>query len=216
MVLELFHEVGAEIAAEPVTFAIEVVQFVLLIAIVWVIAFGFGNRRGFVSNMLAERRNRVARELEEADGAEAVLETARCAADAAIAQARADAERQVADARTSAEERKAAAFEADEREAEAQREHARHLLEMEREEMLAEAREQLLEVVGSATRHILSERLSPAEQRALVQRAIMATLETPHEVPAARTKAAATASSAKSVSPKPSRGKAGRVEARPA
>ena len=52
--------------------------------------------------------------------------------------------------------------------------------------MLAEARERLLEVVGSATRHILSERLSPAEQRALVQHAIMASLEKEEAAPVAR------------------------------
>ena len=179
MLGELFHEVVAEIQANPTTFIIELVQFVLLYAIVWVIAFGIGKRRGFVSNMLVERRARVGRDLEEADGAEAALQAARQSAESAVADARAEAKRVLTEARRSARAVRASSAKAAEKEADALREHARQLLEMEQQEMLAEARERLLEVVGSATRHILSERLSPAEQRALVQRAIMASLESP-------------------------------------
>lgn len=176
MVLELLHEIGAEISAKPTTFIIEVVQFLVLLAIIWVIAFGIGKRRGFLSNMLVERRDRVERDLGEASSAGAALALAQERAQTSLEEARAESKRNIAAARRAARDERARAEESAEHEAEALRTHARQLLEMEHSEMLAEARERLLEVVGSATRHILSERLSPAEQRALVQRAIMASL----------------------------------------
>ena len=177
MVLELLAEIQHEIVSDPTKFAIELVQFALLLAIVWVVAVGFGKRRGFVKNMLVERRQNVASELEMANGAEDALVSAQQDAAAAVTQARAEAKRTMAEARKQAKAQRASAAKGADREAEALRDHGRQLVEMERQEMLADARERLLEVVGSATRHILSERLSPAEQRALVQHAIMSGLE---------------------------------------
>jgi F0F1-type ATP synthase membrane subunit b/b' len=174
---ELLHEVRVEITAAPTTFAIEVAQFALLLAIIWVVGFGVGKRNGFLKNMLAERQQRVAADLERSDGSAATLEAARQKAAQEVSDAHAAAKKMLAEARRKAKEEREKAQVAAEREAEGVREHAKQLLEMERGEMLADARERLLEVVGSATRHILSERLSPAEQRALVQRAIMANLE---------------------------------------
>lgn len=189
MVLELLNAVRAEIVSDPLTFAIEIVQFVLLVSVVWIVGIGLGKRRGFVTNMLAERREKVASELEAADGSEEALATAQLNAESAMKEARAQAKRALAEARRQAKHEREAAAETADREAEALREHGRQLLEMERQEMLADARERLLEIVGSATRHILSERLSPAEQRGLVQHAIMESLEgdqtEPPERPAA-------------------------------
>lgn len=177
MVSELFHEIRVEIAANPTTIIIEVVQFVILIAIVWVVAIGVGKRSGLVKNMLKERRVKIASDLGMADGSEAALESAKQKAVADVAEAQASAKKTLTDARRKAKAERTAGAAAADREAEALRDHAQQLLVMEHQEMLAEARERLLEVVGSATRHILSERISPAEQRALVQRAIMTTIE---------------------------------------
>ena len=185
MFLELLSEIQHEITTDPVKFTIEVVQFALLLAIIWVVAVGFGKRRGFVKNMLIERRARVASELDMADGAEAALARAREEAEAAATGARAEAKRTLTEARRRAKTERTSAAKAADTEAEALRAHGRQLLEMERQEMLANVRERLLEVVGSATRHILSERLSPAEQRALVQRAIMTSLEGEDPAPVA-------------------------------
>jgi len=177
MVPELLHEIRAEIVRDPKTFVIEIVQFGLLLAIIWMVAIGFGKRSGFVKNMLAERRDRIASDLEMADGSGAALESAKQKAAAEVAEAHIAAKKTLTEARRKAKGERASAATAADREAEALRDHAQQLLAMEHQEMLTEARERLLEVVGSATRHILSERLSPAEQRALVQRAIMTTIE---------------------------------------
>ena len=177
MVQELLHEIRVEIVAAPTTLVIEIVQFALLLAVIWVVGVGVGKRSGFIKNMLAERRNKIAVDLETADGSESALEGARQKAAADVAAAHAAAKKTLTEARRRAKVERSTAAEAANREAEALREHAQQLLVMERQEMLADARERLLDVVGSATRHILSERLSPAEQRALVQRAIMTTIE---------------------------------------
>ncbi len=192
MVSELFHEIKLEIAANPTTIIIEVVQFVILITIIWVVAFGVGKRSGFVKNMLKERRVNIASDLEMADGSESALEAAKQKAVADVAEAQASAKKTLTEARRKAKTERTAGAAAADREVEALRDHAQQLLAMEHQEMLAEARERLLEVVGSATRHILSERISPAEQRALVQRAIMTTIEGT-ETPSAQQSAEATA-----------------------
>lgn len=192
MVSELFQEIKVEIAANPTTIIIEVVQFVILITIVWVVAFGVGKRSGFVKNMLKERRVKIASDLEMADGSGAALEAARQKAVADVAEAQASAKKTLTEARRKAKAERTAGAAAADRDVEALRDHAQQLLAMEHQEMLAEARERLLEVVGSATRHILSERISPAEQRALVQRAIMTTIEGT-ETPSAQQSAEATA-----------------------
>ena len=176
MVIELFTLIGEEIAANPTTFIIEVVQFFILIAIVYAVAWGFGKRRGMLRNMLTEHQARVARQLEEAQGAEQDLAGARDLARESIKTAKADARRQTAAARKHAQQVLAASQADVNREIEAMRGHANELLEMEREEMLANARERLLDVVGRATRYILSDGLSPAEQRSLIQHSIMESL----------------------------------------
>ena len=176
MVVELFELVAEEIAADPMTFLIEVVQFLILVVLVWAVAWGFGKRRGMLRNMLSERQNRVARELEEADTAEDTLTRAREEAKVSVHEAQKAAKHDIAIARKQAEAEFDTAKASADREVEGMREHARELLELEREEMVETARERLLDVVGRATRYILSEGLSPAEQRSLIQHSIMESL----------------------------------------
>ena len=176
MVVELFKLVGEEIAADPMTFAIEVVQFLILVVLVWAVAWGFGKRRGMLRNMLTERQNRVARQLEESDTAEDVLASAREQAQVSVREAQKTAKHDVVAARKRADGEFAAAKAATDREVDGMRDHAGELLEMERAEMLEHSRERLLDVVGRATRYILSEGLSPAEQRSLIQHSIMESL----------------------------------------
>ena len=61
---------GVEVTASPVRMIAEWLQFVLLIAIIWVVAMGWGKRKGFVSNLLSERAERIGRKLEISSHAE--------------------------------------------------------------------------------------------------------------------------------------------------
>jgi F0F1-type ATP synthase membrane subunit b/b' len=174
---ELFSEVLHEISAHPQTFAIEVVQFVLLLLIVKVVAVGFGKRRGFVASMLAERRERVSVALTQAEDAPAALEEARRDAAAQVAAARSEAAGVLlaarADARSVLETTMAEAdFQKDR-----MRAHAEETLATEFEEMHAEIRERLVDLVAGATRSILNESFAVSEQRALIQKAILSGIE---------------------------------------
>ena len=66
---EIYSEILHEYSAYPVRMIAEAVQFVLLIVIVWVVAMGWGKRKGFVANMLSERAERTDREIETASHA---------------------------------------------------------------------------------------------------------------------------------------------------
>ena len=59
----------------------EVAQFAILVGIAWVVALGFGNRKGFVSNMLAERKRRVDEHVAEAAVSDERLAAAKKAAE---------------------------------------------------------------------------------------------------------------------------------------
>lgn len=177
MVGELFAEIAHEISAHPTTFAIEVAQFVLLVLIVKVVALGFGKRRGFVVNILADRRHRIEARIEAASHAAERLETAREQAAERIAVARGSAARILLDARAEARGVVDAAMAAAEDETEATRRRADETLETEMEEMHVEVRDKLVELVAGATRTILSETYTPTEQRALIQKAIVQGLD---------------------------------------
>jgi F-type H+-transporting ATPase subunit b len=173
---EIALEIGHEFTAYPVRMAAEAVQFVLLITIVWVVAMGWGKRRGFVANMLAERAERTAREIEVASHSSRDLVVAKQIGgerlDAAAVEARNVVEAAEADAA------QLDATSRDEADAEANRilERAQAALVSETEQMRAELREELVSIVALATRSILSEKLSVAEQRASIESAIVASL----------------------------------------
>jgi len=171
---EIAAEMGVEIAHAPLRFAAEVVQFVLLIAIVWVVAVGFGKRRGFVANMLTERAHTVSGRLEASSHAEEDLKHAQQVAALKIRTANADARRVLADARREAEEFEASARNDADAEAKRILDRADTALATERAEMHLEVREELVELVSQATRSIMNEKVPLAEQRKLIETAILA------------------------------------------
>ncbi|MDH4140571.1 MAG: ATP synthase F0 subunit B [Coriobacteriia bacterium] len=177
MVGELFSEIFHEISLHPQTFAIEVVQFVLLVLIVKVVAFGFGKRRGFVRNMLSERQERMAQGLERADTAPVALETARQEVEEKVTAARSEAAQVLVDARGEEHALRETADVEVEAEIAQMRKHAEETLATEFEEMHAEIRERLVELVAGATRSILNESYALSEQRALIQKAILSGIE---------------------------------------
>lgn len=170
---EIITEIAAEVSHEPMRVVAEVVQFALLVAIVWIVALGVGHRRGFVRNMLAERGKRVGERLSWAMSAEQGLADAKSSAKRQLREADAEARRIVAAAKL-----EAASIEETGR-AETDAEVARILsrvdeaLANEAADMHEELREQLVEIVAQATRSVMNERLSLFEQRELIEKAVL-------------------------------------------
>jgi F-type H+-transporting ATPase subunit b len=174
---ELFAEIVHEVAIDPFKFIVEAVQFVVLVLLVKAVAFGFGGKGGMLTNMLAERRERVAAELADADSASEELETARALAKDWARDARSAARRSVADAKRTADERTSSTLLTTDTEVAELRIQADETLAKERRETLGSVREQLVDLVTCATRQILDEGFSPAEQRTMIQRAIVESLD---------------------------------------
>ncbi len=172
MYAEILTEIGAELAQDPMRVVAEVVQFLLLAGIVWVVALGFGKRRGFVANMLAERRDRVEARIEGSELADQSLADARREAAAITRAARAKARELVGQAKKEAVQIEQATREETDADAARIAERAEAALATEQQEMLLELRERLVDLVSSATRSIMNERLSVSEQRALIEGAI--------------------------------------------
>ncbi len=174
VVSEILAYVGHEIALEPVRFAIEVVQFIFLLVIIYFAAMGLGKRRGIVRGMLDGRRARISDQLSAVDHSVIALDEARETAARVLSDARAEAEAISARAREEARDLEDSARAEADAEAESIGRRAEEALATETEELHAEVRDRLIEVVASATRSVLNERLSAAEQRELIQDAIMA------------------------------------------
>ena len=178
MIHEILIAIEEEVLSNPMRMIAEVVQFLLLVGIAWVAVIGFGKRRGFVANMLAERSQTTADRLEGATQATQELEDARLAAEERLSSAKVEAERLVesAESETTASEQAARAA----ADAEAQRivERAHTALANERAQMQADLRDELVGLVSEATRAIMSEALSVAEQRERIERSIVASIST--------------------------------------
>lgn len=173
---EILAEMGVEVTASPVRVIAEWLQFALLIAIIWVVAMGWGKRKGFVANLLSERAERVGRKLEISSHAEENLALARQDAAERLRTADVEAKRLVKAARADAKEIEGTAR--DETDAEALRitERAKDALATEAEEMHSELREELVSIVAQAARSVLSEKMSVAEQRAAIEQAIVGSI----------------------------------------
>ena len=170
---EIVAEAGKEVMANPWRMVAEVVQFALLVGIVWIVAIGTGKRKGFIANMLTERDEHVRTRLEEASHAEQQLATSRRMASLKLRQANAEARKLVSGAQREVEQVLAQASKDADAEAERVRTRAESALDTERAEMELEIREQLVDLVAQATRSIMSEKVSLAEQRRLIEGAIV-------------------------------------------
>lgn len=176
MIGEIVGEVWHEVSAEPIRFAAEVVQFLILAGLVWFVAIGFGGRRGFVRNMLEERAETSEERLRRALGAQDELTHAKQLAALKVRTARAEARKIVADAKQSASAMESAERTQADSEAERILSRVDDALSAERDEMLAEVREELVEVVSQSTRQLLNERLTVAEQRRLIEEHVVASI----------------------------------------
>lgn len=190
---EIAVEIGTEVVTQPSRLFAEVVQFAVLLGIVWVAAFGFAKRRGFVANMLAERRSRVEARVEGASHAEKSLADSKQEAAATIRAGRAKARETIAHTKKECEEIGRTAHAETDAECSRIQDRAQSALSTEQQEMLLELREQLVELVSSATRSIMNEKLTVAEQRKLIENTIVGSVRASKN-PDARTEALAAGS----------------------
>ncbi len=167
----LIQEAFREIAAQPLMFAVEVVQFLLLAAIV-----GLFLRR-IVGNKLKERRERVTAEVEKAERADAAYAEAQQQAAALVAGARTESQRIIEAARRAAEEELRIGLEKAEQEAGAILLQASQAIETEKEKVAAEAAERLMTLITEITRRFIEESLTESERRRVTEKLILAGLK---------------------------------------
>ncbi len=170
-VLELLHEAIAEIGAKPVVFAVEVLQFVVLVIAIKLLA------SRILGPMLDRRRAGIESGLEEAAGADERIAEAEREAKQILAEARREAKQRVGDARQSSAAAHEEALVTANGEAAGLIEQARETLRQEREDATSTARAQLVDLVTIATRGVLDEALSESERRELVERSVLTSLD---------------------------------------
>jgi F-type H+-transporting ATPase subunit b len=130
-----------------------------------------------VMKILKERQEKIRQGLETSEKADDLLAQAEVEKDNLLAKANDDAEAIKADALRAAEEAKVEIIKNARDEAEAIIRKAKTTTAEEREETLSELRGQLLTLVTAATKKVLGEALTPEQQKTLVERAVMDSLE---------------------------------------
>lgn len=174
---ELGSEVVWELTHETTKLLIELVQFVILVFVIKMVAFGFGKREGMLVGMLGRRRERVAAQIEAADAQERNAAEAPAEAHRLVEEARREAKGILAQARASAtRERERIDAEAAEQAAELARQ-AEDTLVHERDDVLNGVRDVLLDVVARATRQVLDEGYSAGQQREMIESAILESID---------------------------------------
>jgi F-type H+-transporting ATPase subunit b len=171
-VQEVIAEGLHEITADPVKYAVELAQFAVLVVLIKAVAFGIGKRRGFVTSALIRHQENIVSRLEAATQAEEHLASAQEHAAQMIEDAREEASRIVGDAGKTAKADKAQARADADAEADSIRAHAQRILDDELAEMNVEVRDRLVDLVARATRSVLNEGFSSAEQRELIQKVV--------------------------------------------
>lgn len=168
---ELFREVVAEIAHKPVVFAVEVVQFAILVVGIWLLA------TKILGPMLDRRRADIGGQLEEAAGADKRLAEAKQQAKRIIAEAKQQAQERLREAKENSAAAHDEAMAAASEEAAQIVERARQTLRQEQEDAVNTVHAQLVDLVAVATRGVLEEALSEDERRDLVEKSVLSSLE---------------------------------------
>jgi F-type H+-transporting ATPase subunit b len=168
--IELVREALRDIVARPLPYLAEVVHFVALLAIVWLVL------RRTVARTLAERRRRIAAGIEAAEGAAAARADAEARAAALLAEAGERARRIGEEAAAAVAAARSEGLERIAREAAAVVRLADDAAEAERARVSRESSERLIELVGAVVRRFLDQALSEGERRALTQKLILSHL----------------------------------------
>jgi F0F1-type ATP synthase membrane subunit b/b' len=160
-----------DIAAQPAPFLAELVQSALLLGVIW----WFGRR--WAGKRLRERQAKVASALAEAGQAERdsvrLREEARVLAEGLASEAA----EIIRTAKEQAERERDAAIAQVETEAGELITRARQSVEREKVRVLQEGSDRLVHLTSEAARRYLDEILTESERRALMQKAILASLE---------------------------------------
>lgn len=168
---ELIQEVLHEITGEPLRFAIEFVQFVLLVVIIWYLV------RRSVGTHLTARRDRIAADIQKADQADTAYAEARTRASVLVTEARDKARRTVEAARIAADAERRSGLEQAEQEAEAIVLQARQAIDTEKSKVGSEASEELITLITLVSRRYIEESLTESERRTVTQKLIVASLK---------------------------------------
>jgi F-type H+-transporting ATPase subunit b len=168
---ELIQEVLQEIAGEPLRFAVEFVQFLLLVVFIRYLL------HRSVGPDLKKRRERIAAEVEKAEQADAAFAAAQRQAAELSAGARAEAQRTIEAARTAAEDERRLGLDQAEQEAKEILIQAQQTVETEKGKVAIEASEELVTLITVVSRRFIEESLSESERRTVTQQLILASLK---------------------------------------
>jgi len=168
---ELIQEVLHEITGEPLRFAIELVQFVLLVVIIRYLV------RRSMGPPLIKRRDRIAAEVQKADQADAAYAEAQNQASLLVTEARDKARLTVEAARTAADAERQAGLEQAEQEANDILLQARQTIDTEKNRVGSEASEELISLITMVSRRYIEESLTESERRTVTQKLISASLK---------------------------------------
>ncbi|NLX11951.1 MAG: F0F1 ATP synthase subunit B [Chloroflexi bacterium] len=123
-----------------------------------------------VTNMLDERQERIARQLEDARAAEEAKQNAERERERILGQARADSQRLLDEARQRGEEQVRQLMREATREADERRAQGRIQAEEERNRILSDARQEIVSLAMAAAERVLGESLDTNRQRSVIQR----------------------------------------------
>ena len=151
---ELIKEVLREITEKPLLFAVEVVQFVILVVIIRMILIRVAG------TTLRERRERIAADVEKADHADGAYGEAQQRAAAIVSETRRKARRSIEAATTAAQEERRAGLDQAEQEAQKILLQARQTIESEKGRVAGEASEELVTLI---TQIVLSDEFLKAK-----------------------------------------------------
>ncbi len=172
-------ELLREIAAEPLRFAAEFLQSVLLLGVIW-----WAGRR-LAGKRLQQRRAKIAAALEEARQADRDSVRLRDEARTLVEGVPSEAAEILRSGREQAERERAAAIALAETESAELVAQARQSIEREKERVVREASDRLVRLTAEAVRRYLDEVLTEGDRRALMQKAILASLEAMEGKPSA-------------------------------
>jgi F-type H+-transporting ATPase subunit b len=167
---ELFTDAIREITGQPLLFAAEVVQFLLLVVIVRFLLLRT------VGKTLRERRERIAAEMERANRMDTECAEARKQAVSIVAEAHAEAQRIFGAAQAAADERRRTGLEQAECEANAIILEAQETIKTEKDRVVRQTSEHLADLLTLVTRRFVDEALTESERRALTQKLILTRL----------------------------------------
>ncbi len=174
---ELIREVLHEISAQPLSFAVEIVQFLLLILIMRLILVRV------LGPLLKERRKRIADEMDKAAHADAAYAEAQQQSAMLVTEARTRAGQVIEAARAAAQEERATGLERLEEEAAAILQQAHQTIETEKLRVAGEASEQLVTLIAQVTRRFIEEAMTENERQSLTRKLILSSLKEPEDSP---------------------------------